>query len=552
MPELILGPVVRYVSQTEATVWVETDAACMVTMAIGGERHEARTFCVAQHHYALVAIDGLAPGSRNEYTVALDGRQCWPEPDDPFPHCAIRTLPESGPIRLAFGSCRVSVPHEPPYTLRKDEDDRGREIDAIFALTQRMHGQPVQTWPHVMLWLGDQVYADEVSPATKEFIRGRRDVDEPPGEEVADYEEYAHLYWESWRDPPLRWFLSTVSSSMIWDDHDVHDDWNTSRDWVREMRSEPWWEERITSAVASYWVYQHIGNLSPDELAQDRLWSRVSTTEDAGAMLRRFALAADRESAGGRWSFYRDLNATRLIVMDSRAGRVLDPDGRRMVDDEEWAWIVERARGDFDHLLLATSLPALLAPGMHHLEAWNEAVCEGAWGPRAQVLGERLRQGLDLEHWAAFDDSFDRLVSLLGEVGAGAEGHSPPASIVALSGDVHHAYLADVAFRRGSEVRSSVYQAVCSPLRNPLDSRERRVIKLGMTRGAELAAHALARSAGVEDPAVRWRICDGPWFDNQVAGLEIDGRAMTLRLEKARLGEGGRIELEQVLERRLA
>ena len=44
-----------------------------------------------------------------------------------------------------------------------------------------------------------------------------------------------------------------------------------------------------------------------------------------------------------------------------------------------------------------------------------------------------------------------------------------PASIVTLSGDVHHAYLFEVAFPRGSGARSAVWQAVCSPYRNPLD-----------------------------------------------------------------------------------
>ena len=549
---LLLGPCLRYVSQTEATVWVETDAPCRVEVTVAEERHEARTFCVEGHHYGLVQIDGLTPATVNEYTVALDGEDRWPPPADRFPPCSIRTLPTAGPIRLAFGSCRVSVPHEPPYILRKDEDDRGREIDAIFAVTERMRAQPVELWPHVMLWLGDQVYADEVSPATKQFIHGRRDINEPPGEEVADFEEYARLYWESWRDPALRWFLSTVSSSMIWDDHDVHDDWNTSYDWLQEMRAKPWWDERITSAVMSYWIYQHIGNLSPDELAEDKTWAKVSRADDAGGILREFAFDADRETAGKRWSFCRDLNGTRLIVMDSRAGRVLDPDHRRMVDDEEWAWIVEKAHGDFDHLLLATSLPALLAPAMHHLEAWNEAVCQGAWGQVAQGPAERLRQGLDLEHWPAFGDSFRRLVQLIAEVGAADSEHQPPASIVALSGDVHHAYLAEVAFRRADDVRSSVYQAVCSPLRNPLDARERRVIKFGMTRGAELLTHALARSAGVQDPEIRWRVCAGPWFDNQVASLEIEGRQMTMRLEKASLGENYRRELQRVLERQLA
>jgi hypothetical protein len=47
------------------------------------------------------------------------------------------------------------------------------------------------------------------------------------------------------------------------DDHDVHDDWNTSWAWVREMRTVPWWHERILGAYMSYWIYQHLGNLSP-------------------------------------------------------------------------------------------------------------------------------------------------------------------------------------------------------------------------------------------------------------------------------------------------
>ena len=34
---------------------------------------------------------------------------------------------------------------------------------------------------------------------------------------------------------------------MIFDDHDVHDDWNTSSAWLEEMRAKPWWDERITA-----------------------------------------------------------------------------------------------------------------------------------------------------------------------------------------------------------------------------------------------------------------------------------------------------------------
>ena len=58
-PALVLGPMLRYVGETEATVWVEADQECEVEVL--GRR--ARTFAVAGHHYGLVVLDGLAPGS---------------------------------------------------------------------------------------------------------------------------------------------------------------------------------------------------------------------------------------------------------------------------------------------------------------------------------------------------------------------------------------------------------------------------------------------------------------------------------------------------------
>jgi phosphodiesterase/alkaline phosphatase D-like protein len=197
-----------------------------------------------------------------------------------------------------------------------------------------MRRQPAEMWPDALFLLGDQVYADEVSPGTREFIRSRRDPEKPPGEEVADFEEYTRLYWDSWKEPVIRWLLSTVPSVMIFDDHDVHDDWNTSETWLEEMRSKPWWEERIVGAFMSYWVYQHLGNLSPEELEEYGLFERVKLAQDASRVLREFAYRADRETGTSRWSFHRDFGRVRLIVMDSRAGRVLKEGHRSMLDRE--------------------------------------------------------------------------------------------------------------------------------------------------------------------------------------------------------------------------
>ena len=45
------------------------------------------------------------------------------------------------------------------------------------------------------------------------------------------------LYREAWSQPSIRWLFSTIPSAMIFDDHDVHDDWNTSESWIRDMRA---------------------------------------------------------------------------------------------------------------------------------------------------------------------------------------------------------------------------------------------------------------------------------------------------------------------------
>lgn len=528
MADLLLGPLARYVGETQATIWVETDVPCDVEVL--DER--ARTFTVAGHHYGLICLEGLPPATATPYEVHLDGERRWPAPGGPFPPSLIRTQGGPGPLRLAFGSCRVCVPHEPPYALSKDADARGREVDALVALVERMRAEPPDRWPDALLLLGDQVYADEASPDTEAFIRARRRTDVAPGLEVADFEEYTRLYLESWGDPAMRWLLSTVASVMIFDDHDVHDDWNTSWAWVQEMRATGWWHERIVGAFMSYWVYQHLGNLSPEELAADELLTRVRAHDgDAAELLRPFAERADRETDGARWSFHRDFGRTRLIVMDSRAGRVLDGDRRAMVDRAEWRWISEHASGDFDHLVLATSLPWLLAPGLHHLEAWNEAVCGGAWGAHAAQVGERIRQGLDLEHWSAFHASFTDLTELIEAIAAGRHGPAP-ATIAVLSGDVHHAYLAEVGFPREAGVRSAVVQAVCSPIRNPLDTRERRALSAAASRPAGTVGRWLARAAGVHGPRVRWRFVERPTFDNQIGLLDYDGRSVRVRIQR--------------------
>ncbi len=559
MPALVLGPLLRHVSTTSATVWVEVDEACTVTV-LG---HEARTFCVHGHHYALVVIDDLEPGSTTPYRVELDGASAWPIAGSPFPDSTIRTLDGDGPLRVLFGSCRASAPHHPPHDLEPGRDPRQRGVDALRAHGLRMLGQQPSEWPHLIICLGDQIYADDPSPKAQRRMkrRRRRRHEEAPDDVAADFEEYRNLYLEAWTPDVERWLLSVVPSTMIFDDHDMIDDWNISRAWVDDIRAEPWWREHIVGGLVSYWIYQHLGNLDPDRIEQEGLLAELLQEDDGEPALRRWAEESEEFTpvpGGYHFSFMRDLGRTTLVVLDCRNGRDLEQGARRMIEADEWAWITEQCHRDADHLLIATSLPVYVPGGLHGLQQWNEALCEGAWGRPIAWLSERLRRALDLEDWPAFNTSFHEFNDLVVEV---ATGEHPPATITVLSGDIHFSYLSKVELTGvrpagappdDQELGTAVHQAVSSPVRNALPPRDRTVLRFGVSRAGRWIGGRLQRWAGRSSGRVTWDFVDGPLFHNGMAQLTLDGRSNHLVLERAAHDDDGNPVLEVAAERELA
>jgi len=543
-PVLILGPLLRHVDPVSATVWVETDRPCEVTVL--GRR--ARTFCVGGHHYALVVVEDLQPGSTTPYEVHLDGGRVWPPEDSTFPPSRIRTPGHPGPFRLAFGSCRYASP-------RTVEDSEGIPPDALDLYAGQIAELPEHEWPDALVLLGDQVYADELTKETRSWLARRRDGllhrhREAPDGQVADFEEYTRLYAESWSDPQVRWLLSTIPSSMIFDDHEMIDDWNTSAAWRARITQEPWWRGRISGGLVSYWVYQHLGNLSIQELAENKAWQAIrglgDDSDDAEPILREMAEQADAEPASIRWSYVRHWGDARLIMIDSRAGRVLEESDRRMVDDTEFEWIEAAMRRavdeDVEHLILGTSLPWLLPHAIHALERWNETLNvrhHGRWRGR---LSEAVRQASDLEHWAAFGHSFERLGDALTAVARGENGRAPSTAMV-LSGDVHHAYAAELV--EPGDLTARVHQLTVSPLHNQAPHPIRVGFKIGWSRGARRFTERLARLARAEPTRLEWKKQAGPFFGNQIGELVLDGRRARFLLS---ISEQGATRLTQVLD----
>ncbi|QBI54792.1 DUF7800 domain-containing protein [Streptomonospora litoralis] len=624
---LRLGPLLRHVTDTTATIWVETDAPCLVTVTAGGHTAEARTFSVHGHHYALCDLRGLPAGSVLPYEVRLDGGTVWPRPDSTRPPSTVRTLDPDTPTRILFGSCHTPTDHSRTAVLRygvdmlrayalriasvragaspgADEATLGGHVVAGQASAPEREVEP-----SLLLLIGDQVYADEIQPSMKDYLARRRAHTRahgagqaPPDDEVVSFDEYAELYRQAWSDPDIRWLLSTVPTLMLFDDHDIRDDWNTSGTWRRQIAQNPWWRPRITSGLGAYWIYQHLGNLSPDHRAGDPVYAEVCRVAAAGAasgsadpanpsaperagtagqgcegagseaagvqqdvpprldapadwaaapppngqrsaadpdpadgdgdgdaatVVDAFAWRAHLDADSYRWSFRFDIGRNRLLMVDTRCGRIVDDDTRRsMLDERGAAWLEEQLTGDVDHLVVASTLPFLLPPGVHHLEAWNEAVVAGAWGRPMRGLGEKIRQEVDLEHWAAFQRSWRALSDSVLRVAAGERG-APPASILFLGGDVHFSYLAragaaDAERAPGGGTR--IAQLVCSPTCNWMQPMLRRMTWLSVRGVTGVVGALMARLAGVPRPKLRWRLEGGPWYDNSLASLVLDGR----------------------------
>ena len=223
-------------------------------------------------------------------------------------------------------------------------------------------------------------------------------------------------------------------------------------------------------------------------------------------------------------------------MIDSRCGRMLDSGDRSMVSDAEFAWIEEQVAGDYDHLLVGTSLPWLLPRALHDLESWDERLASGTRGPPA---GRLRREGAPRPRtWSTGPPSgppstASPSCSRRSDAATtpGADGRAP-ATICVLSGDVHHAYAAQAHYRE--PLTSKVYQLTCSPLHNYVPGFMKVTFRISWNRLTERSVRfLLGRVSKVPPMTLEWKRLCGPYFGDQIATLTMDGRSARVRFEQA-------------------
>ncbi len=251
----------------------------------------------------------------------------------------------------------------------------------------------------------------------------------------------------------------------------MSDDWNISHSWVEEMRERSWWRRRAIGCIASYWIYQHIGNLSPRGARRGRdLQRRCAATSAPTRCCSTGPSRSNRPAPGCAGASAATSAGRGPIFVDSRAGRVLDR--RRPADGRRRGVGVDRRpdRGrlrppaDRDHGALAPLPRPRPARGLE-----RAGLRRGARQGSRRAPPRSCAAAVDFDHWGSFGRRASAPCATCSAKSPPGErgGQARPRSSSS-AGDVHHAYLCEVGWPPGeADGKAPIYQAVCSPVPQP-------------------------------------------------------------------------------------
>ena len=247
--------------------------------------------------------------------------------------------------------------------------------------------------------------------------------------------------------PSVRRVLANVPAYMLFDDHDVTDDWNLTRRWRERVASSPAGRRTVANALAAFWAFQGWGN-DPGAFGEDFTGAIAAHLGGGGddATAERF-----EQTLWGfdRWSFCAPTRPA-AICLDTRTQRAYD-------SDEGPARLIGPAGLERIAALIRTSGRT---PGEPLLLVSATPVCGLELQERRQrFLAKRLGPyRVDFEGWHS---SLHGLVDLMRFFAGTPGGHT----VVVLSGDVHYAMTVEVRFTVG-DTSVQLAQLVSSGLKH--------------------------------------------------------------------------------------
>ncbi|MEZ8603458.1 hypothetical protein [Vibrio splendidus] len=266
--------------------------------------------------------------------------------------------------------------------------------------------------------------------------------------------------------PQVQRLFAHIPTYMIFDDHDVTDDWNLTVGWEHAVDQNQFATQVIGNGLAAYWMCQGWGNKpeSFDEtfieqakqlfVDQPRITKQAHNEADDSNTIHSVSnIEPDKHQAFiemlsrfEEWHYTID-TSPKVIVLDTRTrrwrseSRMNKPSGLM-----DWEALIE-----FQHQLMNQDKVVIVsaAPmfGVKFIETLQKM---------ATTIGKPLV--IDAENWMAHPGSANTLISIFTHT-------KTPTNFVVLSGDVHYSFAYDIKlrYRRNSP---NIYQITCSGIKN--------------------------------------------------------------------------------------
>ncbi|GCE03614.1 alkaline phosphatase D family protein [Dictyobacter aurantiacus] len=478
MTEILVGPLVRAVNPDSIVIWAELTVAETVTLLVYADaqadiHHTARqkTTMVGGHYYVALELRNLQAATWYTYQLiaASTGKELTQTSELPDRQC-FRTLAASthkDPLRIAYGSCRKAEASQPDV------------LSALGYWLSEHAEQRESVWPHLLLLIGDQIYADQPSASM------RRDVPQL-GSEATRYEDFCQFYYYAWgTDNGVRQALAVLPTYMIFDDHEITNNWNFMPTW-RPSSIQAGQEQTLVDGLVAYWVYQGWGNLRQQTTQHPLLEVMRQTAEsgeDAFEQLRDYVRRDLYGEMGLRWH-YEIPSTPPIFVANARTERTTITTGKdedilaptriisrsQMHDLQTWY-----ANNQSPLAILVSSVPVLLPPAIGWLEylmgqrLWlTEKKLLSCLGLQLARVQQRIAIRLSFDHWPLYSLSWHDLLQLFQQ----------PRDTLLLSGDVHFSYALTARLTHQSDSDTYLYQFVSTPLQNELSPSDQKKIKL--------------------------------------------------------------------------
>ena len=533
---MIAGPILRHTSSEQLTLWLVTSHPINAKAALWQldeqQRPGAELAIHVQHHQVqvgqryfiqLLQLEGELPEETPLTYQIYDGDQSLLEgqtglfyPQQAGPVVVIKSTIK----RLLHGSCRK--PHYP-------SDDALIQADKVIEET--LFDQ--QQRPALMMFSGDQIYADDVAGPMLVAIHqlidvlglfdeewqgtaasnlqqllqhpncyyGREDllpdVDQHVGDAVfragrkpiftsdgahnhlITLSEVLAMYLLVWSDTPWQWVdihagrnrvpsehrerydhetgaieafrdglpqvrrvLAHVPSYMMFDDHDVTDDWNLTRGWEEAAYGNPFSRRIIGNTLIGYWLCQGWGNQPQNYQALAEQLNSWFCRDG----LKQHDDLVQQVLAWSHWHFHLDTQP-RLVVMDTRTHRWRSENSANKPSGlMDWESLCEMQQQLINQPAVILVSPAPIF-GVKLIEVIQRIFT---------FFGKPLL--VDAENWMAHPGSANVILNIF------RHQQTPPQFII-LSGDVHYSFAYDITlrFRRNSP---KILQVTASGLKN--------------------------------------------------------------------------------------